>query len=77
MDISAIALQGLNQAQAQLEHAALRIAQFGAASGSNLDVVDLSTEMVALQSAKDNVAINIKVLQTAEEVQQNLIDAMA
>ncbi len=73
MDISAIALQGIQQAQGQLEQAALRIAQYGA----NPDVVDLSAEMVALQSAENNVAVNVKVLQTAEQVQTNLLDVMA
>jgi len=50
MDPTAIALQGLQQAELQLETAATRIVKAGAASpdGATLDVVDLSTEMVAL-----------------------------
>jgi hypothetical protein len=54
MDISAIALQGLDQASAQLDAAAAGIASAGAASpdGANLDVVSLSEEVEALISAK-------------------------
>lgn len=77
MDISAIALQGLDQAQAKLERAAVRIAQYGDEVAGSSDAVDLSAEMVALISAKDEVAVNLKVLQTAEDVQQQAIDIMA
>jgi len=76
MDISAIALQGLNQAEANLEKAATRIASFGADSidGANVDTVDLSAEMVALMSAKNEFSVNLKTLETAGEMQKNMID---
>jgi flagellar hook protein FlgE len=79
MDISAIALQGLQQADAQLNDAATRIAAYGAGSpaGANLDTFDLSAAMVALMSAKNDFAVNVKVLQTANEVQQNILDVTA
>ena len=79
MDISAIALEGLQQADAQLVKAATRIAAYGAASpdGANLDSVDLSAEMVALMSAKNDFAANLKALQTANEIQKNVIDLTA
>ena len=79
MDISAIALQGVQQAEAQLEQAATKIASYGAASpdGANLDTVDLSTEMVALMSAKNQTSLNLAVMKTAGEVQKKLIDVMA
>ncbi|MBZ5546334.1 MAG: hypothetical protein LAO22_00025 [Acidobacteriia bacterium] len=79
MDISAIALQGLQQADAQLEKAATRIAAYGATSpdGANLDTVDLSAEVVALMSAKTEFSANLKTLKTANEIQKNLIDLTA
>jgi len=54
MDASAMAVQGLQQADAMLEAAASAIVRAGAASSSvgNSDVVDLSAEMVALMSAR-------------------------
>ena len=79
MDVSAIALQGLQQADVQLENAAARIASFGAASaeGTGLDVVDLSAEMVALISAKNQSSANLASLKTADEIQKNIVDLMA
>ena len=50
MDLSAIALQGLQQADAQLNAAASKIASFGASSpdGAGLDPVDLSAEVAGV-----------------------------
>jgi len=79
MDLSAIALQGLQQADAQLEQAATSIASFGAASpnGAGLDTVDLSAEVVALMSAKTQTSVNLATLKTADEMQKSVIDLMA
>lgn len=79
MDLSGIALQGLQQADAQLDQAATGIASNGTASadGANLDTVDLSAEMVALMSAKNQTAINLKTLKTGDELQKTAIDLMA
>jgi len=79
MDISAIALQGLQQADAQLNQAALQVASYGSGSSNaaNLDTVDLSAAMVSLMSAKLDFQANLKVMQTAEQVQQNLLDVTA
>ena len=79
MDISAIALQGLQQADAQLNQAAIQVASYGAGSsnGAGLDTVDLSAAMVSLMSAKIDFQANLKVMQTAEQVQQNLLDVTA
>jgi hypothetical protein len=79
MDLSAIALQGLQQATTQLEQAATRIASFGAASadGASLDTVDLSLEMVAMMAAKQQASVNLQNLKTAGEVTQSMIDVMA
>jgi flagellar hook protein FlgE len=79
MDLSAIALQGLEQAQVQLEQSATRLAGAGTASpdGANLDIVDLSAEIVALMSAKTQFSANLSTLKTADQIQRNVIDLMA
>ncbi len=79
MDLSAIALQGLEQGQAQLEQAATRLARAGAESpdGASLDTVDLSAEIVALMSAKTQFSANLSTLKTADQIQKNVLDLMA
>jgi flagellar hook protein FlgE len=78
MDLSAIALQGMEQAQVQLENAATRLASAGSSpSGANLDIVDLSAEMVALMSAKNNFSVNLSVLKTASQIEKQVTDVMA
>jgi flagellar hook protein FlgE len=79
MDLSAIALQGLQQTGAQLDAAATRIASFGSTSpdGATLDTVDLSSAVVALMSAKDQFAANLATLKTADEIQQSTLNVMA
>ena len=78
MNITAIALQGLQQASAQLDAAASSIASAGASpNGSNVDVVSLSVEMVALRSAQTLFACNLASLETADQMQKTLIDITA
>jgi flagellar hook protein FlgE len=79
MDISAIALQGMDRASTQLEAAAANIASAGAASpdGANLDTVDLSTQMAALMSAQSLFAANLATLKTADQMQTSLINLTA
>jgi len=77
MDISSIALQGLEQADAQLNTAAARIAGAASTGGAGPDTVSLSEEMVALMSAKTAASANIATLKTADQMQQNLIDITA
>jgi flagellar hook protein FlgE len=79
MDISAIALQGLDQASAQLEAAAAGIASAGTASpnGANLDTLSLSEEVVALMSAKTMYSANLSTLNTADQIQKSTIDLIA
>ena len=79
MDPSSIAIQGLQQADAQLNAAASAIASTGAtsANGSNPDVVDLSTEMVALTSAQTSFSANLAALETADQMQKTLLDVTA
>jgi len=79
MDVSSIALQGMEQAEAQLEASASAIAQAGisSADGANLDVVDLSSEMVAMMSARNQFELNVSTLKTANEAQKSLLDVTA
>lgn len=76
---SSIALQGLQQADVQLNRAAAKIASAGATSadGANLDVVDLSAEMVALMSARSAFEVNLATLKTADQMQKSLLDVTA
>ena len=76
MDISAIALNGLQQAERQLEHSASRIASLGTASAV-ADTVDLSTEKMAMISAKGQAAVDRAILKTGGEMQKTAIDVMA
>lgn len=78
MDLSAIALQGLQQADVQLEAAAANLANAGANfAGPTLDTVDLATQIVALNSAQDAFAVNLDTLKTADQVQQTVLNLLA
>jgi hypothetical protein len=79
MDISSIALQGLQQAQNQLDTSARRIASIGSQTpaGASVDTVDLGQEAVSLLSAKNDFAANINVLKIADKMQKNAIDLLA
>jgi flagellar basal body rod protein FlgC len=79
MDPSSIALQGLQQADVQLETAAAKLAGAEAASpaGANLDQVDISTEVVAVTSAQNLFAANVSALKIAEQMQKALLDITA
>ena len=76
MGASAIALQGLQQAEYQLNNAAAGIASAGtgSSSGDNVDTVDLSAEMTALTSAQILYEANLATLKTADQVEQNLVN---
>ena len=76
MDISAIALSGLNQAQTNFETAARRVASAG---GSNApeDTVDLSANMVALIQAKNDFTANLNTVKVADEMQRTALDMLA
>jgi hypothetical protein len=79
MDLSAIALQGLTQAEVQLNVAASTLATAGAVSpdGANVDVANLSAEIAALNAAKTLVAVNLSALKTADQIQQSTINLFA
>jgi len=76
MSVSSIALQGLQQAENQLDAAAAGIADTGAESsnGGNVDVVDFSSEMTALMSAQVLYEANLATLKTSDQVEQNVVN---
>ena len=75
MDVSAIALQGLEQAEVQLQAAATSIAGAGAASNSSgTDTVDLSTAVVALLTAKNQFSAELSVLKVANQTQASVLN---
>jgi hypothetical protein len=71
MDVSAIALQGLQQAQLLFDHAARRIAAQPAD-----DTVALSEEAVALMSSKHQFEANLNVLKVADNMQKSLLNLL-
>ncbi len=78
MDLTAIALQGLDQAQVQLEAAATGIASAAALSpdAATADTVNLSVEVVALLSAKNQFSVNLATLKIADETQKTAVDLL-
>jgi len=69
MNISAIALGGLQQAQADLERVSKQVAN----PKSHVDSVSLSSEAVAMISAKNQFEANISLLKTADEMEKNAL----
>jgi hypothetical protein len=75
MDLSAIGLQGLQQADLQLEAAASALARASAApAGANFDVADFASQIVALNSAQDSFALNLATLKTANQVHERVLN---
>ncbi len=73
MEISAIALEGLEKAGASLDRTAKRIA----AAVDPEDSVDLSAEAVALMQARNDYLINLKTAKTGDEMGRALLDILA
>ncbi len=73
---SSIALQGLQQAEVQLNDATELLASAGtdSSSGANLDVVDLSSQVVAVTAAQTLAELSMESLKTADQIQQNAIN---
>jgi hypothetical protein len=63
---------GLSNAIAQFNTAAVKVSQ--ASQGG--DLLDLSSVAVALIQAKNNVALNVKVVQTMDEIEKSLISIL-
>lgn len=79
MDLAAIAVQRIDVAQAQLEAAAMGIASAATLppDAAASDTVDLSAEVVALLSAKNQLSVNLSTLKIADETQKSAVDLLA
>ena len=79
MDVAAIALGGLENAQLRLEGAARRSASASLAGSAptSADSVDLSAAAVELLSARNAFQANLHVLRTADEIQREVLDRLA
>ena len=69
----------MKQAEQTLDKTAYKIAQqsvdgrpIPTASGTPLDTLDLSTEVVALMEARNDFRANVKAAQTADEMSKTL-----
>ena len=72
----AAALEGIHKAELQLNRTATRLSQPLAGDQSGDDVVDLSAEMVALMEAKNNSALNVKLAQTVDQMENSVLDVL-
>jgi hypothetical protein len=78
VDISAIALSGLEQAQTEFCQAARKLASAASSSPdpTGADTFDLSTQTVSLLSAKNAFELNLSALKVANQMQGRLIDVL-
>ena len=78
MDISAIALGGLDRAYTQFQNAAAQVAGAGETpSGQGADTVDLASAAVSLVATRDDFAANIATLKAADDMQKHTLDILA
>ena len=77
MTISHSALEGIHRAEAQVDSIAQKVARPTTQSAATTDQVDLSDLMVQLLQARNNVAVDVKVLQTADEMGKTVLDILA
>ena len=78
MQISAIALQGLDQAQCQVEQAGRQLADVGADTGpGSADTVSLSDAAVSLLSGKNQFATDVNLAHVADDLQKQAINLLA
>jgi hypothetical protein len=73
MNVSGVALQGLQQAAARVEIAAGRAGQAAAAG----DFVDLSAEMVALSQSKNLAAAMVSVARASQQMDERILNILA
>jgi hypothetical protein len=70
VELSSIALQGLERAHATFEQSAARLASVASPTpdGVPVDVADLSTAAVDLLNARQDFSLNLKVVKTTNEM---------
>lgn len=72
--ISQSSLEGMHRAEAQLNTAAAHIAKMPDSVQPGGDTVDLSAEIVALMSARDNFMANVGAAKTGDQIQRALLN---
>jgi flagellar hook protein FlgE len=64
-------LLGMTQAESSVNQVASRLAQPAS------DTIDLSTEVVTLMQAGSDMAMNVKIAQTEDQLMQSIISILA
>ncbi len=78
MNILLTSLEGLDRAQAKVERAAKRLAQFAAFEDqSPVDQVELSEEIVSLVAAQNAFSASAAVARSGAEMEAKLLDILA
>ena len=78
MELSTIALRGLDAALAGFDQAASRIVRATAPSDpASADAVNWSAAVVGLLTARQDFAANLKVLKVAGEMERHTLDILA
>lgn len=77
MDVTAVALQGLSQAQARVEKVAQKLSGGVAAQAAAGDIVDLTALAVQLTTAQRSFEANLAVVAVADEMLQHTLDVLA
>jgi hypothetical protein len=75
MDITAVALQGLQEAQARIDKASASLSRLSIDASSG-DSVDLSSEVIALIAAQGQVETSVATAKSADQVEQKLLDVL-
>lgn len=77
MTISSTAVEGIRRADAKIESIAQKVARPATPSAAVPDQVDLSDIAVGLMQARNEVAVDVKVLQTADDMGKTILDILA
>ncbi len=73
MGIQAVALQGLEQAQSKFDQSVRKVST----ASDSADSVDLASEIVAMLSARSAFETNVKLAQTADQMERRTINILA
>lgn len=77
VELSAIALGGVERASAQFERAATTVSGAASPDGPAVDTVDLSSAAVSMLAAHNDFTANLNVLKVADDMQRHAIDMLA
>ena len=75
--ITSIALGGLETATNRVNTAARNIAGIGNPDAGGGDILDISSDQVALMEAQVQFAANVRAVRTANEMSEKLLDFFA